>query len=53
MTDDEETCVFDEPDCGPVVMWCDSGEPWCDRCRQQVRKEAIAAGLNDPARHLQ
>ena len=53
MSEDEEACVFDEPDCGDVVMHDESGEPWCRRCMERHRAEEIAAGRNDPERPLQ
>lgn len=50
---DDETCVFDEPDCGEIVLYDESGEPWCAKCRDRYRAEQVAAGFNDPERPLQ
>ena len=49
----DETCVFDDPECGDVVMWDASGEPWCQRCVDRFRAEEVAAGRNDPERPVQ
>ncbi len=47
-----EECVFDTPDCGEVVLWDASGEPWCAGCRDLARAEALRCGLNDPEQYL-
>lgn len=49
----EDACVFNEPDCGEPVMLDESGEPWCQRCKDRYRAEELTAGRNDPERPLQ
>jgi hypothetical protein len=41
---EEEICVFDEPECGPVVMHDNSGEPWCERCMERAGVEGWISG---------
>lgn len=53
MSEAEESCIWDTPDCGEVIMYDESGEPWCRCCKERYRAEQIAAGLNDPERPLQ